>query len=103
MLEKAVSQIECVEELFELLGELYNPEVLRVHRLHILKRFGLEIAMLERRNPPLREEERQTLYAAALKRAHDLYALGGGDAEPLFRPKAKHLVPLRRPSINHTE
>jgi hypothetical protein len=100
MLAETISTIEVAEDLFALFGETYSPETLRVYRLHILKRFGMEVAMLERRDPPLSEAERTELYAQALRRTHDLYARGGGEAEPLFRPRPKEtLVTLgRRPA-----
>jgi nitrogenase-stabilizing/protective protein len=101
MLAEAISTIEVAEDLFSLLGETYSPDTLRVHRLHILKRFGMEVAMLERRDPPPSEDERAVLYAQALRRAHDLYARGGADAEPLFRPRPKPtLVTLGRRTGN---
>ena len=76
MLVEAIATIDVAEDLFSLLGETYSPDTLRVHRFHILKRFGMEVAMLERRDPPLDEEERAVLYAQALRRVHDLYAQG---------------------------
>jgi hypothetical protein len=94
MLADAIAQIENAEELFELLGEPYRADLLKVYRLAILKRFGLALAALEQRQPPVQESERKALYAKALRQVHDGYACGE-DVEPMFRPKAKDLVTLR--------
>lgn len=91
---QAIGQIDGAEDLFALLEVSFDPAVLAVHRIHILKRFGLEIGVLERRDPPLSEAERSHLYAAALQRTHDLYARGGSDIEPFLRPRPRALVTL---------
>jgi hypothetical protein len=70
----AIANIEEAEDLFALLDVAFEPAVLVVHRIAILKRFGQEVGALERRQPPLAEDERRPLYAAALKRTHDIYA-----------------------------
>jgi len=93
---EAISSIEGVEDLFALLEVAFDPALLTVHRIAILKRFGQEVATLERRRPPLSEGERRPLYAAALERTHALYARGGSDIEPLFRPKPRDVVSVDR-------
>jgi nitrogenase-stabilizing/protective protein len=93
-LREAIGQIETAEDLFALLDVPFDPSVLAVHRLHILKRFGMEVGVLERRDPPLAETERLHLYAAALQRTHDLHARGDGAIEPFFRPRPRGLVTL---------
>ncbi len=91
---QAIGHIDGAEDLFALLEVSFDPAVLAVHRVAILKRFGLEIGVLERRDPPLAESERSQLYAAALQRTHDRYARGGSDIEPFFRPRPRGLVTL---------
>lgn len=100
MLADAVAQIETAEELFDLLGEPCQPNLLKVYRLSILRRFGLALAALEQRQPPLAESERKALYAKALRQAHDVYACGE-EVEPWFRPKPKDLVSLRLAPTGH--
>jgi hypothetical protein len=73
-LPEAIANIECAEDLFALLDVAFDPALLTVHRIAILKRFGQEVAKLERRRPPLSEGERGPLCAAALERTHALYA-----------------------------
>lgn len=100
MLADTLARIECAEELFELLDVPYQPHLLKIYRLSILRRFGLALAALEQRQPPLQEGERKSLYAKALRQAHDVYACGD-NVEPLFRPKPKDLVTLRLGSTGH--
>lgn len=95
-LARAIADIECAEDLFALLDVPFDAAVLGVHRVHILKRFGQELDVLERRRPPLTEAERLPLYAAALQRTHGLYANGGTEIEPIVRPRPRDLVPLER-------
>ncbi len=95
MLAERIAQMEAAEDLFALLGEGYQASVLRVHRLHILKRFGEALAALEqRRPPPATEEERLGLYARALREAHDAFR-DGGTVEPFVRRRAPTLVNIR--------
>jgi len=93
---EAISNIEGAEDLFALLDVAFDPAVLTIHRIAILKRFGQEVATLERRRPPLSEGERGPLFAAALERTHTLYARGGSDVEPFFRPKPRDVVSVDR-------
>jgi hypothetical protein len=93
---QAIARMETAEDLFTLLEVAFDPAVLGVHRVAILRRFGQEVAALERRRPPLAEAERGPLFAAALRRTHGLYARGGGEIEPLLRPRARDVVPVER-------
>jgi len=95
-LVQAIANIECAEDLFALLEVPFDVAVLRVHRVQILKRFGQELDVLERRRPPLTDGERQPLYAAALQRTHDIYAAGGSEIEPFVRPRPRDLVSVDR-------
>jgi Nitrogen fixation protein NifW len=95
-LREAIANIECAEDLFALLDVAFNPAVLAVHRIVILKRFGKELEVLERRRPPLSESERPAVYAAALERTHELYARGGSEVEPFFRPRPRDVVSVER-------
>ena len=84
-LHRAIGQIEGAEDLFALLEVAFDPALLAVHRIAMLKRFGQEVEILERRDPPLCEEDRLSLYAAALERTHALYARGGSEVDPIIR------------------
>ena len=51
MIADSIGQMEEAEDLFALLGETYQASVLRIHRLHILKRFGEAMVEVDRRRP----------------------------------------------------
>jgi hypothetical protein len=95
-LPNAIANIEEAEELFAVLDVAFDPAVLAVHRIAILRRFGQEVGILERRQPPLSEDERRPLYTAALKRTYEICARGGSDVEPFLRPRPRIVVPVER-------
>lgn len=84
------------EELFEFLGVPYEPRVLRIYRLHVLRRFGLEMDLIDRQEPGLGEEDRLERYRQALLRAHQLFQRGAPPGEATFGARAEPLVPLPR-------
>jgi len=94
---QAIAEIERAEDLFDLLGEVYQASILRAYRFRILKRFGREVARLEEAVPLLAEEARRACYAAALRRIHDEY-VRGDVPEALALHKPPELVTLRRPA-----
>jgi hypothetical protein len=94
-LVRAIADIESAEELFELLDERYDEKVLRVYRVHILKRFGRMVAGLEAQWPDAGDEQLRPHYAKALRDAHDMYAQGADKVGPLVFKRPKDLVQLR--------
>ena len=94
---RAIAEIERAEDLFDLLGEVYQDSILRAHRFRILKKFGQVVARLEETAPLLAEEARRAHYAAALRRIHDEY-VRGDVSEALALHKPPELVTLRRPA-----
>jgi hypothetical protein len=95
-LSQAIADIESAEDLYSLLDVAFDPAVMAVHRIAILKRFGQAIDVLERRRPPLSDDERPGLYAAALQRVNDLCARGGSEVEPFLRPRPRDVVSADR-------
>ena len=91
----AIAHIESAEELFSLLGERYDERVLRVYRVHILKRFGRMVAQMDARWLDEADEVLRPLYARALREAHDMYAQGADKVGPLVYRRPRGLVPLR--------
>jgi nitrogenase-stabilizing/protective protein len=69
-----LAQLARAEEFFEALGVPYDPRVVTVYRLRLLKRFGLEVAAIDAREPRPAAAERLRLCADALRRAHDQFA-----------------------------
>jgi hypothetical protein len=95
-LTQTIAQIETTEEIFALLDVRYEPAVLNTHRVQLLQRFGAEIAAIERRTPPLVEEERLLLYTEALARIHEHFVRGDGDTAPMLRRRPRDLVSVDR-------
>ena len=69
-----LAHLSRAEDFFRFFGLEYDPKVLTVHRLHVLKSFGLDVAAIEERRPLPDEPERLRLYGEALRRAHELFA-----------------------------
>ncbi len=97
---EAFRRLTVAEELFEFLGVRYDPRVLTAYRLHVLRRFGLEMDLIDRQHPSLEEEARLALYREALVRAHELFQRSTPREQKLFRAVggAEPLVPLPRRS-----
>jgi nitrogenase-stabilizing/protective protein len=101
MLVDEIARMEVAEDLFALLGQTYQTSVLRVHRLHVLKRFGEAIAEVEN-GKPASDVERRELYAKALRQAHDAFADGAAAVEPFVRRRTPTLVNIRRSATANT-
>ncbi len=71
---EALGRLCRAEDYFTLLGVPYDPGVLAANRAHILRRWAQEVAQIDGRRPLPGEEARLELYAAALRRAHALFA-----------------------------
>ncbi|HET9596472.1 MAG TPA: nitrogenase-stabilizing/protective protein NifW [Anaeromyxobacteraceae bacterium] len=83
----ALARIERAEQYFDFFGVAYEPRVLAVYRLRLLKRFGMELAEADAAHPGADRGEQLLLYAAALRRVHDEFARrladpGGGGYAP---------------------
>jgi nitrogenase-stabilizing/protective protein len=86
------------EEYFEFFALPWDPAVLRVYRLHVLRRFALEMDLVDRQHPGLGEEERLGRYREALARAHQVFARGDARKHRAFLPGEREpLVTLGRP------
>lgn len=93
---EAFRNLMVAEELFEFLGVPYEPRVLQVYRLHVLRRFGLEMDLIDRQQPALDEAARLEAYRQALLRAHELFQRGGSADARAFGPRPEALVPVPR-------
>jgi nitrogen fixation protein NifB len=92
-----LSALDGAEEFFEALGVPFDPRVLAVHRLHVLRRFGLEREAIDREGG-LSDPDRLQRYRAALAGAHDLFTRSTARDEKLFRVfGAPQLVSIHRP------
>jgi hypothetical protein len=91
-----LAQVECAEDLFARFGVDFDPRVMVVHRLRVLKRFGVEVRRMETQGPPISEAERERLYRQALIEAQAQFANPTRSAEPLLPGFDPSLVQIRR-------
>ncbi len=77
-------QLESAEEYLRFFGITYDPAVLAVSRLHVLRRFSRDLAEIDGRDPAPAEEARLALYEDALGRAYALFRWSSPRAERLF-------------------
>lgn len=97
MLPVELEPLENAEQLFEWLGQSFDPAVLSVYRVHILKRFGQRVARSS-------ELDRGNLgstcwreYGEILREVYESYATGTAHGGPLGRLSEPPLITLRRP------
>jgi nitrogenase-stabilizing/protective protein len=67
-----LASIDSAEALFEALGVPYDPRILAVARLHVLRRFGQACAALDA-DAGLSAAERRERLRAALAAAHESF------------------------------
>ncbi|CDK97578.1 Nitrogenase-stabilizing/protective protein nifW [Magnetospirillum gryphiswaldense MSR-1 v2] len=75
--------LSAAEEFFTLLDVPYDPRIINVSRLHILKRF--QQYLKQDGVEALAEDSRKAACAASLKKAHDDFAATSGVDEKLFK------------------
>jgi len=99
-----LATMERAEDLFLACGVAFDPHVLAVHRLHILRRFGRTLARRAEGHSGValgrvvdRLAVAETL-AEALAEAYAHFAAGGEPDVLLGRPKGENLVQIRRQS-----
>ncbi len=90
MLSVELETMERAEDLFLAYGVQFDPRVLSVHRLAILRRFGLRLARMG--TTPENADQRRRLLVEALAEAHAFFADGGKQERPVPREK---LITLR--------
>jgi hypothetical protein len=90
MLSHELEDVESAEDFFAAYGVQFDPRVLAIHRLAILRRFGLRLARI---GTSLEDaDQRRRMLAEALCEAHDFFAKGGTEERAAPREK---LVTLR--------
>lgn len=91
----ALRQLSKAEDFFDFFALPYDPQLVQVYRLHVLKRFALEMERIDREQSELSEPERLDAYAAALRRSHDVFIHSTAQDEKLFKVfKPRGLVTL---------
>jgi len=99
-LQAALARLEEAEDYFEFLDLAYDPVLLTVNRLPMLRRFRLEMQAADREGPEVDEAGRRDRYREALRRAHDSFREASALEQKLFpalSPGEAPLVSLGRP------
>lgn len=91
-----LNEIERLEDIFEILNIEFDPHVLDVHRMRILRRFGQEIERIDAIEPRPSELDVRSMYATALAEIHGQCRRGMREPVPVFRGLSNQLVQLRR-------
>ena len=91
-----LDQVECAEDLFARFGVDFDSRVMAVHRLHVLRRFGIEVRRMETQSLAMDEAERERMYRQALTEAQAQFANPTGLAEPRLPGFDPSLVQIRR-------
>ncbi|PAX58453.1 nitrogenase-stabilizing/protective protein NifW [Brunnivagina elsteri] len=94
---EAFKQIVDAEEYFKFFELPYDVKVVNVNRLHILKKFSLNIREIDEQNPSLSFADKLSLYSAALQKAYQVFLDSTPQEQKLFKvfnQKAKNVVTL---------
>lgn len=99
-----LSALSAAEEFFELLGVEYDPAVVRVARLHILRRMG-EL-MADSKLEELPDDEAEAVCRADLEKAYALFQESSPIEQRLFKvhkDAIKPAEPPKKPFVPLTE
>lgn len=91
------------EEYFEFFQLDYDPQVVFVNRLHILKQFSRYIQEIDANNPETSKLEKLDLYRQALQQAYELFLSSTPLEQKLFKvfqSKPKNIVMLTEIGTN---
>ena len=84
--ESELKKIVDTEDYFRFFGVEFNPKVVSVNRLHILRKFGEFREAIEREWPgDASPEAKKEAYARALERAYDTFLTRTAQEEALFK------------------
>lgn len=85
------------EDYFKFFELDFEPQVVNVNRLHILKKFAQSIEEIDTTHPELSEPEKLTQYRDALQQAYAVFLTSTGVEQKLFKvfnEKPKNVVLL---------
>lgn len=93
------NQLKDAEEYFEFFGLSYDPKVVNVNRLHILRKFSQAVRTLDKNQS---EAEVLAAYSRELSSAYNLFVTSNSVEQKLFKvfqDKPKNIVRLSDISI----
>jgi nitrogenase-stabilizing/protective protein len=73
------------EDYLDFFGIAYDPQVVHVNRLHILKKFGLLKGDIDRDHGQRPLEGRLSLYREAMQKAYEIFLTSGAPEQRLFK------------------
>lgn len=88
------NQLKDAEEYFEFFNLDYDPQVVNINRLHILRKFAQNVAGVDTNQS---EAQKLTAYEQALRNAYELFTTSSGVEQKLFKvfkDKPKNVVML---------
>ncbi len=88
------NQLKDAEEYFEFFGLAYDPKVVNVNRLHILRKFS---QLVQDQDKAQSEAQKLNAYRQALQNAYDLFLTSSSVEQKLFkvfRDQPKNVVKL---------
>ncbi|BAZ06571.1 nitrogenase-stabilizing/protective protein NifW [Calothrix sp. NIES-3974] len=90
-------QLVDAEEFFQFFNLPYDPKIVNVNRLHILKKFSLYIQEIDANQPGLSSAEKLSQYCQALQNAYATFVDSNAQEQKLFKvfnQKPKNVVTL---------
>ncbi|MEM9005358.1 MAG: nitrogenase-stabilizing/protective protein NifW [Cyanobacteria bacterium P01_F01_bin.86] len=88
------NQLKDAEEYFEFFGLTYDPQVVNINRLHILRKFSQLVQEVDKNQS---EAETLAAYSQQLRNAYDLFLSSTSVEQKLFKvfqDKPKNVVKL---------
>ena len=88
------NQLKDAEDYFEFFGLTYDPNVVNVNRLHILRKFA---QLVQDEDKSQSEEKKLNAYRRALQTSYDLFLTSSSVEQKLFKvfqDKPKNVVML---------
>jgi nitrogenase-stabilizing/protective protein len=88
------NQLKDAEEYFEFFGLSYDPQVVNINRLHILRKFSQLVQTVDKNQS---EAEVLAAYSRELHNAYDLFVTSNSVEQKLFKvfqDKPKNIVML---------
>lgn len=79
------NQITDAEAYFEFFGLDYDPQVVNINRLHILRKFSQLIADADQSSAEQSEEQRLQTYRQALQTAYSVFTTSSSVEQKLFK------------------
>ena len=76
------NQLKDAEDYFQFFGLSYDPKVVNINRLHILRKFAQLVRDEDKSQP---EEQRLSVYRQALQTAYDLFLTSSSVEQKLFK------------------